>query len=108
MLYHGTRNTTTGNGTAIVTAGATQRLRVNGFLKIQAKESGTINALLQFVKSGSSDVTIYSVYMDADVRGEIIDKLPLHVSEPGASLHIDIDVAKIIAYAIEVDVIERA
>ena len=108
MLYHGNRNTTTGNGTAIVTAGATQRLRLNGLMKIQAKEAGPINALLQFVKSGAADDTIYEVYMLSQGDGEVVHPLPLHVSEPGAALHIDIDVAKVVAYAIEVDLVERA
>ncbi len=106
-LYKGTRNTTVGNGTAIVTAGATERLRLNGLMKIQAKEAGPINALLQFVKSGSADVTVYEVFAVDSGNGEIVHPLPLHVSEPGASLHIDIDVAKVVAYAIDVDLVRR-
>ena len=106
-LYTGIRNTI-GNGSAIVTAGATQRLKLNGFLKIQAKEAGPINALVQYVKSGADDVTVYEVYMANNGGGDIVDKVPLFVSEPGAALHIELDVAKVIAYVIEVDLVERA
>ena len=98
-LYRGNR-ATSGDGTAVVTAASGFRLKLNGFFKLQALAAGPINVL---VKCGST--TVYSAYMVSDGDGELIAEFPLTYSGEAEALYVNLDTAKSVDYAIDVEIV---
>ena len=99
-LFRGNR-ATSGDGTAIVTAPAGHVLKLNGVFKLQAKAAGPINALVKL-----DAVTVYSAYMVSDGDGELLQIFPLCQSAVAGSLYINLDVAKSVDYAIDVEIVK--
>jgi len=96
-LYRGNR-ATSGDGTAIVTAAAGFRLKLNGFFKVQLLETGPVTLLL---KCGST--TVYSAYMVDAGDGELMADFPLTYSGEAEALYVNLSAAKSVDYAINVE-----
>jgi hypothetical protein len=94
--YVGTRNTS-GNGDAIITAGATERLRLGNFVQLQLNEAGPCTVLLKF---GST--TIYSVTLQSAGDGVVVT-LPAQVSALADPLYINLSAAKAVGYVVDID-----
>lgn len=104
MLYIGSRGTA-GAGTAIVTAGASERIRVYGHFFLQIAETGDVTVIPKFVVGeDSSKVHVDIILGSSDTTGVLLD-LPMQVSPLGASLHLDLSDAIDVNYTIQADVI---
>ena len=94
MLYIGTRNTS-GDGTAIATAGATERVRVRR-IQLQLTEStGPVTVLLKL-----ASMTIYQVLLANQGDGVVFDLAGV-TGALGADLYVNLSDAKAVAYVID-------
>ena len=104
MLRIGNR-ATSGDGTAIVDAGASQRVRVQGYVFLQAQEAGPVTALLKFVDGETSTSLHAGIKLVDDGSGVVLD-LPAQTSTPGAALHLNLSDAKSVNYTIWAELVE--
>lgn len=95
-IYVGTRNTP-GDGDAIVTAGASERLSIGDFVQFQLNEAGPCTLLLKY-----NSTTIYSVTLQSAGDGVALP-IPNQVSAPAAALYVNLSAAKAIGYVLDVD-----
>ena len=104
MLYKGNRNTS-GDGSAIFTAGAAQYAILRGYVFLQITETGPVSVILKFIKNASSVQIHSTIKLVSDGDGVVLE-LPVVASVAGAALHINLDAAKSVNYTIDVDVVE--
>lgn len=100
MDLTGTRNTA-GNGTALATANAGQKLRIGKFILLQLKATvGPVTALLKF---GST--TVLPLHMTVQGDGLVLVDVPPMVSAAGDSLYLNLSDDKEVMYKIYVDMV---
>lgn len=80
-----TTRTSSGAGTALITAAENERLQVGAYCYLQMLEVGPVTVLLKF-----DDVVIHSAILLQDVAMGCVLRFPLQTSEPGAALYIDL------------------
>ena len=101
MLVKTTR-TGAGAGTALITAAASERLRIGQYIFLELLEAGTITVILKF-----DAVAIHSpILLSSDVPGVVL-KLPEQTSGLGASLYADLS-ANDIDVSVTIEVERRA
>lgn len=104
MLYIGSRGTS-GDGTAIVTAGAGERIRVHGHFFLQIAETGDVTVIPKFVVGETSSKVHADIILgSSDVKGVLMD-IPMQTSPLGASLHLNLSDAIDVNYTIQADVV---
>ncbi len=97
MLIPTTR-TGSGAGTALATAGASERLRIGEYLFLQLLETGPITVVLKF------DATaIHSPILLNEVGLGVIIELPTQISAKGAAFYVDLS-ANDIDVSVTVDI----
>lgn len=92
---------TAGGGTAVATAGATERIRIGRFIQLQLKEAGPVDVLLKL-----GDTTHYSVLLESTSQGIVLDDIPGMTGERGEDLTIDLSAAVEVAYHIYYDLLK--
>lgn len=98
MLVATTR-TGSGDGTALATAGASERLRIGDYIYLQLLETGPVTVLLKF---GST--SLHSpILLSSDVPGVVL-KLPEQISAQAAALYVNLSANDIdVSVTIDVD-----
>lgn len=103
MLRIGNR-ATSGDGDAIVDAGASERVRVHGHVFLQAQEAGPVTCILKFVDGETSTSLHTGIKLVDDGDGVVLD-LPAQTSTPGAALHLNLSAAKSVNYTIYAELV---
>lgn len=98
MLVATTR-TGAGAGTALVTAGASERLRIGDYIYLQLLETGPITVHIKF-----GETSLHSpILLSSDVPGVVL-KWPEQISAKGAALYVDLSANDIdVSVTIDVD-----
>lgn len=100
MAYaRGTRNSS-GNGSAVATAGASERLKLGDFIQLQLTAVGPVTIVLLL---GSTQV--YSVLLQNAGEAVILQRIPPIVGQLGEDLYVDLSDAKAVGYVIAYDVL---
>lgn len=100
MLKFTTR-TGAGAGTALITAGASERLRIGDYIYLQLMETGTITVVLKF-----DAAAIHSpILLDQTAFGVAL-KIPEQISAKGAALYVDLSANDLdVSVTIDVDLV---
>lgn len=96
-MYIGTRNTS-GDGSAIATAGATERVRVRTVQLQLTDSTGPVTVLLKLAA-----VTIYQVLLAEQGSGVVFD-LGGVAGAKGADLYVNLSAAKEVSYVIDAEI----
>ncbi len=100
MLKFTTR-TGAGAGTALITAGASERLRIGDYVFLQLLETGTITAVLKFDAAAMHS----PILLDGTAMGVVL-KIPEQVSAKGAALYVDLSANDLdVSVTIDVDLV---
>ncbi len=98
MLVKTTR-TGAGDGAALITAAASERLRIGSYIFLQLLEAGPITILLKF-----DAVAIHSPILLSSVASGVVLKLPEQTSPLGANLYVNLSASDIdVSVTIEVE-----
>lgn len=100
MAYATGTRSTSGDGSAVASAGAAERLKLGEFIQLQLTVAGPVTVVL---KLGST--THYTVLLQNAGDGVILHRIPPIIGQLGEDLYVDLSDAKAVGYVIAYDVL---